>query len=285
MTQYTTVLTVLVVCLIFSIESKILDEVKIYSPKTEKFVSRQEFSKVMSESQLIFGGEYHDHDEGHELQLELTKMYHQLKKNITLSLEMFERDVQKILTLYLKGEMSEASFLSLSRPWPNYPQHYKPLVEYMKKNRMNVLAANIPRRYASFVSNKKENILFSMPEYELNFISKPPIYAPIDAYFIKFNKTMGPRVPPERIYQIYRAQCIKDDTMAMSIVDEFSTNKNLLNVISFQGCFHSDEYLGLFDRVHRKLPHIKKLLIKIDKKKEMGNLKQYKGYGDFILFV
>ena len=180
--------------------------------------------------------------------------------------------------------MTEKSFLGLSRPWPNYMKHYKPLIEFMKKNSLNVLAANIPRRYASFVSNKKENILFSMPEYELNFISKPPIYAPIDKYFIKFNRTMGGRIPPERVYQVYRAQCIKDDTMAMSILNHFKSKKNT-NIISFQGCFHSDEYLGLFERVHKGLPNIKKLLIKIDRKKEMVNLKQFKGFGDFILFV
>jgi uncharacterized iron-regulated protein len=176
--------------------------------------------------------------------------------------------------------MSEKSFLELSRPWPNYIKHYKPMIEYMKKNNLQVLAANIPRRYASFVSQSKETILNSMPDVERSFMSPPPIYAPFDKYFEKFNRTMSPRVPPERMIPLYKAQCVKDDTMAMSIV-----NEKMKNIISFQGCFHSDEYLGLYDRVHQKTPNVKKLLVKIDRNKEMGNLKQYKGFADFILFV
>jgi uncharacterized iron-regulated protein len=67
----------------------------IYSPKLEKFVTYQEFHQEIEKVQMIFGGEYHDHDAGHELQLKLLQIFHQTKKNVTLALEMFERGIFK----------------------------------------------------------------------------------------------------------------------------------------------------------------------------------------------
>ncbi len=53
---------------------------------------------------------------------------------------------------------------------------------------------------------------------------------------------MRGHIPPERIWPYYRAQCIKDDTMAMSIAEYVNQNSNS-RVISFQGAFHSGKLL------------------------------------------
>ena len=65
---------------------------------------------------------------------------------------MFERDVQDILDAYLKGKISEKKFLKQARPWPNYLEDYRPLIEFAKKKGMPVIAANLPRRAAAAVA-------------------------------------------------------------------------------------------------------------------------------------
>jgi uncharacterized iron-regulated protein len=81
--------------------------------------------------------------------------------------------------------MTENSFLKYSRPWPNYVTDYKPLVEFSRSNNHSVLASNIPRRYASYVANEKENILKELPAQEKTYFAQE-IYSPRDRYYEKF---------------------------------------------------------------------------------------------------
>ncbi len=67
-------------------------------------------------------------------------------------MEMFERDVQIVLDEYLKNYISESHFISSSRAWGNYKTDYRPLVEFAKQNKIDVVAANAPRRYVNMVS-------------------------------------------------------------------------------------------------------------------------------------
>ena len=72
--------------------------------------------------------------------------------SLVLALEMFERDVQDTLDAYLKGEIPEDEFLEQARPWPNYLEDYRPLIEFAKSKGIPVIAANIPRRAAAAVA-------------------------------------------------------------------------------------------------------------------------------------
>jgi len=69
---------------------------------------------------------------------------------------MFERDVQDVVDAYLRGEIPEDSFLQSARPWPNYEEDYRPLVEFAKEKGIPVIAANVPRRAAASVSRSNE---------------------------------------------------------------------------------------------------------------------------------
>ena len=61
-------------------------------------------------------------------------------------MEMFERDAQIVLDEYLNDLITEKKFLDDSRPWENYKTDYRPLVEFARVNKLNVIAANAPRR-------------------------------------------------------------------------------------------------------------------------------------------
>ncbi|MDI6765116.1 MAG: ChaN family lipoprotein [Thermodesulfobacteriota bacterium] len=101
---------------------------------------------------VIFIGEEHGSPVSRNAERTILKGLAKRDSNLVLALEMFELDVQDILDAYLKGEMSEKTFLKRSRPWPNYLEDYRPLIEFAKKKRMSVIAANIPRRAAAAVS-------------------------------------------------------------------------------------------------------------------------------------
>src|SRR5690606_33175164 len=124
-----------------------------------------------SASDVVFLGEFHDDAVGHAFQFEVfDRAVNEIgaKRPVTLSLEMFERDVQIVLDEYLRGQITEDHFLRSSRPWGNYKTDYRPLVELAKEKNLPVIAANAPRRYVNMVSRSGRDALNALsPEAKL----------------------------------------------------------------------------------------------------------------------
>lgn len=249
----------------------------IHDTSLNRVVSFDEFmeSRTVQEAHILFLGEYHDHTLGHVAQhLVLDQWRRALWRKaaksdrrfpeLAVSLEMFERDVQGVVDGYVDGGITEEQFLRLSRPWDNYEQDYRPLVESAIAHHQPVLAANVPRRYASFVANNKTDDVYAMPDVELSYMA-PRILAPRDNYFTRFEATMVGHVPPEMIWLYYESQCLKDDTMAMSVANFMNseTPERPRRVAQFTGAFHTDYSLGLTQKVALLLPDRPRALVTI----------------------
>jgi len=123
------------------------EEYRIVDSRTGKTLSLQQMANELKKYDLIFFGEYHDNTTLHKLERELLPLL-DTKRELILSLEMFERDVQSDLDAYIEGWLTEDEFLAKSRPWSNYKDDYRPLIEYAKQKKLTVIAANIPRSIA-----------------------------------------------------------------------------------------------------------------------------------------
>jgi len=183
-------------------------------------------------------------------------------------MEMFERDVQPVLDKYLSDEITEEEFLENSRPWPNYETDYKPLVEFAKENELTVIASNIPRRYAAMISKLGMNALDSLSMEEKEFVAKKHNVID-DEYKKRFIQTMKsnmahsekmPMGMKMNLETIYAAQCIKDDTMAESIL-KYHRLPPRRKVIHFNGEFHSRKHLGTAQKIQHLEPMSKVAVI------------------------
>lgn len=67
-------------------------------------------------------------------------------------------------------------------------------------------------------------------------------------------------VPEERIAPMFRAQCLKDDTMAESIGDYAVAHPSSL-ILHVQGAFHSEGGLGVPEKLRDLRPGIYILLV------------------------
>ncbi len=232
-----------------------------------EFLTADETMRRMAAADVVFVGENHDHSLGHLLEQHLLEGMFARTPNIAVSFEMFERDVQQHVDAYLAGKINEKEFLSLSRPWPNYPADYRPMLEFARSNSLPVVAANIPRPLAMVVGRGG---LEAVPEDSRKWVASE-LFAPDDDYkkrFIETMQAMGhqpnamkPAAMSGMLEAIYRAQCIKDDTMAESIVR--SARDTGRKVIHYNGCFHSDFGMGTAARVKRLAPEFKVMVIKV----------------------
>ncbi len=208
------------------------------------------FLNSLKQADVVFIGEQHTDPKAHFVELEVLKgLYKKLNGKIILSLEMFERDVQKLLDSYLKGEITEEEFLKNSRPWKNYKTDYRPLIEFAKKHNIRVLAANVPRRYAAMVARGGLKALEKVKPEEREYIAKK-IHYDYPEYRKLFYKTMEKMGGPMGRHgaskfkeKFYKAQCVKDSTMAESICRTYKSNKGFL-ILHINGSFHSDYKLG-----------------------------------------
>ncbi|MBK9768420.1 MAG: ChaN family lipoprotein [Chloracidobacterium sp.] len=108
---------------------------------------------------------------GHAIQAEIFRRIvakYSPERKVALSLEMFERDVQIIVDEYWRGLISEAQFMASSRPWGNYKTDYRPLFELAKDKKLDIVAANAPRRYVNMVSRNGRDSINSLTKKQRN---------------------------------------------------------------------------------------------------------------------
>eukprot|EP00879_Flechtneria_rotunda_P001579 GHRR01001738.1.p1 GENE.GHRR01001738.1~~GHRR01001738.1.p1 ORF type:complete len:440 (+),score=183.63 GHRR01001738.1:170-1489(+) len=136
-------------------------------------------------------------------QSETNKQRNQQQRQVILSLEMFERDVQPVVDEYLAGILPLHDLLRDSRPWANYVTDYKPLVEFCKVHQLPVLAANAPRRYVSLAGRSSREALQQLPAAAKAWLAPLPYAQPSQAYIDKVQHSM---LEAARAIRLHRLQ-------------------------------------------------------------------------------
>lgn len=278
---------------------------RVYDSKEKRFGDFESMMAELARADVVFVGEKHDDPATHKLEQAILTGLLRRKIGVTVSMEMFERDAQQILDNYLAGKLSEEEFLKTSRPWPNYATDYRPLVEIARAHRWPVIAANVPRRYASQVSRQGMTAIDALPEAERK-MTAAQFQCPFDDYFKKFAEAMnshpgedsksGGQKDEKKVAEMramtekfYFAQCVKDETMAESIsahFDQLKSSPTKSVIVHYNGSFHSDNKLGTAARVIRRQPKAKVKVISIIPVDDLDSIKpdEFRKRGDYVIF-
>lgn len=272
---------------------------RIVSPATRSDVTMEQLLERVSRADVVFFGEQHDDPETHRAEAQTLQAIGQLGRPVVLSLEMFERDVQPALNAYLAGRITESDFLARTRPWPHYATDYRPLLEMARAQHWPVIAADVPRPLASAVGRKGIAALDTLTAAERLTAARESV-CPLDDYHARFMESMhhhsagtggatepGDSLPTAMAERFYVAQCIKDETMAESIVKAKLTAPRRAVVVHFDGAFHSDYAQGTVERVKRREPSWDLVVISavpvIDPK--TAPIASQSGVADFVIFT
>jgi uncharacterized iron-regulated protein len=266
---------------------------KVFDSKGNEQTLDQIIEKIQSVD-VVFLGEQHDDAVTHHLQkkiLQLSFEKYGSQRQILLSMEMFERDVQTILDEYLSNLITEEKFLSDSRPWGNYKTDYRPLVEFAKANKIPVIAANAPRRYANLVSRQGKDALTKLSDEAKKWIAPLPYSSPSEAYSKKFLSLVGDThnlKMSDTVLKMLEAQNLWDATMAFSIAEvlEKSTKQKPL-IIHLNGSFHSANRLGIPEHLTKYLPKVKYLVVTFYREENFQKFDNQKHLdaGDFVVLT
>jgi uncharacterized iron-regulated protein len=267
---------------------------------------------------VVLVGEEHDDVVGHRFQAELlVAAYRRLQgegaRDIVLSLEMFERDVQYILDEYLEGVISEAHFLSSSRPWDGYEHWYRPLVEFAKGHGLPIVAANAPRRYVNRVSREGPESLGALSELARSFLPPLPYPGPSVEYRAQWDVLMaeamggpadededddaadadvvetGDDPPPQHSMMspnVIYSQALWDAAMGHAVTSALGRHPGSL-VLHMAGSFHVERGTGIPERVAGYRPGTRVVAVVMVSAEDISAWQdeEHEGLGDFVVLT
>lgn len=121
----------------------------VLDPRAGTRLRPEAFADRIAESDVVYVGESHDQRFAHLAQLEALKILAFAKKNrVVVGFEMLNSGLQPVLERYAAGKISEEEFLSQAdwkKEWGFDFGLYKPLFDYIRKNKLKAAALNVPR--------------------------------------------------------------------------------------------------------------------------------------------
>ena len=245
-----------------------------------KVLDLEDFFNVLMDYDVIFIGEEHESPVSHKAEFAILTALSERDSSLVLALEMFERDVQDCLDAYLKGKIPEDEFLEIARPWPNYHEDYRPLIELAKRRSIPVVAANVPRRAAAAVA-MADAISPEVLGMDNAYLPKT-FYLDSKEYYRRFLSTMelmpnrGP-MKGRKPKALFRAQVLKDAVMAGSL-NPFLDRR----ILFCCGHFHSDYHLGIPYQLRKSHPELKMVVVTFASYAGDLPMKDRSRIGDFI---
>lgn len=224
--------------------------------KSGEFVPYSDLHHAALDHEIIMFGELHNNSIAHWLQLELTHDLHSDNtKSLIIGFEMFEADQQILIDEYAKGLINAATFEREARLWNNYKTDYKPIFEYGKQHGLQLVATNIPRRYASLVYSKGLEGLEDLSDEALRSIAPLPIEVNLSlpgyASIMEAAQGHGGENLP-------KSQAVKDATMAHFTLSYYTEGSRFLHL---NGSYHSDNYEGIVWYLQQQNPALRILTI------------------------
>lgn len=261
---------------------------KIYDTRTKQVTTVDKIVADCNDADVLFFGEEHNDSVCHYLEAEIFKaLYKQYGDELALSLEMFETDNQLALNEYLEGYIDEARFSKDVRLWGNY-KDYRPMIEYAKQNKIEVIAADPPRRYVSLVTKRGMKALDSLSKDAKKFLPPLPYDTLSGRYREKFMDVMKGS-PGGDNANVYYSQSLWDAGMSYSIYNFLKKNKHK-KIFHCVGGFHTAEKLGTAEQLHMRNKKLKILNIASVSdasfnSSDPGVWEKFSNLGDYVLIT
>ncbi|TET22701.1 MAG: hypothetical protein E3J78_02870 [Candidatus Cloacimonadota bacterium] len=276
---------------------------RIYSRAKKEVTVIEHMVDDCAHYDVIVLGEEHSDSVAHYLEhLLLEKLYNRYGASIALSLEMFERDVQVVLTEYIENKIEKKRFEKDARLWINY-KDYQPMVEFSKENGIDIIAANAPFRYAHLANARGQEFLETLSKSSKSFFAPLPCDTASGAYHDKLmnlknlipvspvkdsllpdgmkNKKMPSLMPT---FDIIQGQSLWDATMAHSAYRYLEENQGK-KILHINGRMHSDEFFGIVQQLKHYNKKLKILVLSVFPEDSFPNtdFSQYDNLADYII--
>jgi uncharacterized iron-regulated protein len=192
----------------------------------------------LEETRVIFMGELHDHPGHHQAQLAVIQALLDAGQEVTIGLEMFQRDDQEILDRWVAGELSrEEMEEAYHRNWQWWPL-YQPLFEVARREGNQMLALNVSREITAQVAREGFDSLTPEQMQEIGFVT-----CRVDPAYEQFiRRTLGAHGHLDFDFQHFcEAQLVWDTAMATRL-GQYLDEHPQATVVVLAGSGHAWRY-------------------------------------------
>ena len=253
---------------------------------------------IATAGEVLLIGEEHDDRVGHAIELRLLGGAFgrvavegaEPGRQLVLSLEMFERDVQYVLDEYLAGLVSEEHLVAGARPWGDYVVAYRPMVEFAKAHRLGVVAANAPRRYVSRVTAEGPDGLLALSPLAMSFLPPLPYPGPSERYRAEWDRLMSSDTTESHGHAVsenaIQAQALWDAAMAHAISSALVRHTGAF-VVHVAGAFHVARGTGIPERIADYRPGTRLTTVVMTKADDIDawTESEHGGLADFVVLT
>ena len=242
----------------------------------------------LAQADVVLFGEQHNDVLAHWLELQVAKDLLKLKKpgQLVIGMEMFERDVQPLVAEYAAGTLADTAFERQARPWPNYATDYRPLLQFVRENRVPIVGTNAPRPFAQAVARGSLKALEKLTAADRALLAPLPLKVDYDLPGYKNMAAMfggDSKAHGGGAQNIIQAQALKDATMAHFIQTSCSAGQTLLHL---NGSYHSDHHDGIVAYLRQYAPKLRVKTLSVVTQEQLQQLeKEQVNVADFVVVV
>ena len=221
----------------------------IISAKTGETVTFDDLINNLNSSQIVFIGERHTNPSHHAIQLKIIEAVFKNHDFMVVGMEMFDRSYQPVLDLWSGGLLEEEDFLRKVHWYANWRFDfalYRDIFLFIKKNRIKMVALNIPfhipaRIRVGGIDNLADEDKQYLPKEIDTSNTAHRNYAEEVFKRHNFNSSV-------KFDDFYMAQCVWDEIMAESIASGLGSKK----IVVLAGNGHIQYKYGIPDRTFRR---------------------------------
>ena len=217
--------------------------------KTGKSITFDQLMADLNRYQIIFVGENHTNSAHHAIQQKIIEAVFQNTPSMRVGMEMFDRSYQEVVDLWSAGVLDEETFLRKVHWYANWQfdfELYRDILRFIKKNRIKIVALNIPfyipgRIRVGGIDNLADTDKQYLPKEidTSNAAHRNYVEQVFNQHHLRGNVKFD---------DFYMVQCVWDEIMAESIAANLGGNK----IVVLAGNGHIQYKYGIPYRAFRR---------------------------------
>lgn len=229
--------------------SDTFDDGAIVSTASGKAVTYEQLVADLAGVQVVYIGETHNSKEHHAIQLRLIQALYAQHPSMSVGMEMFDRSYQHVLDDWSNDRLSREELLRRTHWYANWrfdDELYGPILEFIKANRIPLVALNLPFQIAPKI---RVGGIDHLSAEEKKFLpTSIDTGRPRHREYVQnvFNRHgFGGRTQFE---DFYMAQCVWEDGMAEAIAAHLTTEP----MVVLAGNGHLQYKYGIPERAYKR---------------------------------
>jgi uncharacterized iron-regulated protein len=220
----------------------------ILASETGKTVSFEQMMADLESARVIYVGENHRRKEHHDVQLQVIKALHAVNPSTSVGMEMFARSYQPVLDQWSEGGLTMEELLRQSHWYANWRfdhELYRPILEFVKANKIQLVALNLPFHIPSKI---RVGGIEHLADDEKKYL--PLEIDTSDARHREYVESVFNRhgFSRTRFEDFYMAQCVWEDGMAEAV----AARADLRPMVVVVGNGHIQYKYGIPERAHKR---------------------------------